>query len=93
MEDLPGQSIPGTHHVTEQENHITLVAEPGSTFVGHVTAVGSSAADEARAIIGGLNERGVATGGIRAADLHLHTYVNLLNWLTLLQPSFRRVNF
>lgn len=66
-EDLPGTLVPNTRHVNKKENHIVLVAEPGSRYIGHVTASGSLAVDEARAIVSGLHQRGVATGGVRVA--------------------------
>lgn len=65
-EDLPEKSTPGTGYVSSQQNHVVLVEEPGSRLVGHVTPAGKLAVDEARAIVGGLADRGVDAGGINA---------------------------
>ncbi|KAK3911764.1 Vacuolar protein sorting/targeting protein 10 [Frankliniella fusca] len=65
QQDIPGVSK--TRHIREKQNHVVLLAEPGSHFIGHVTPAGALAANEARAIIAGLKERAVSTDGFRAA--------------------------
>ncbi|KAE8739114.1 hypothetical protein FOCC_FOCC015390 [Frankliniella occidentalis] len=55
-----------TRRVSETSNHVVIIEEPGSKFLGHVTADGSKAAHEADAILEGLRVRNISTDRLRA---------------------------
>ncbi|KAE8743708.1 hypothetical protein FOCC_FOCC009659 [Frankliniella occidentalis] len=67
---LVTEKIAGTSKsrtVTKKENHVVILVEPASKFVGHVVPDGTLASSEASAILRGLENRGIPTHNIKAA--------------------------